>query len=436
MAEFRSEKAPVALARPTGPGFTPYAWASTAAEVAERHGLCPAHVLRFDANLPPLPAPLPLPPSVLLAGRGEYPEGSYRELREAAASYAGCRLEETAVEAGADGLIGLVAKAFLDHGRRAVVETPTYPLYAIASRLEGAEVVSAPRDLEALVRTARRSRAHVLWLCNPGNPSGELWRAEEIRAAAEALPQTLVCVDEAYFEYAGETVARFPRELPNLVAVRTLSKAFGLAGLRVGYAIASKPVAAELEARRPPAPVSTVAVRLAAAALHAPSVAAEVEATVNERERVRAALAAARHDVPPVHANFVYIRMAEARARAVELEKRGLVVRAYEDALRVTVRSPADDDLLLAALGIEPPPSSRRAATILRPGMRASLVLDGSGRVRVSTGDAKRDERLERRAGDRDLDLELVAENGVSDDEIDAAFEEALSAALAKPESS
>src|SRR5204863_69535 len=115
--------------------------------VAARHRLSPAHVLRFDANLPPFAARLAVSPRRALAARGEYPEGSYRELREAAAAYAGCAPDELAVDAGADGLIGLVARTFLGPGSRAVTEHRTYPLYAIASRLEGAEVDAAPRQL-------------------------------------------------------------------------------------------------------------------------------------------------------------------------------------------------------------------------------------------------------------------------------------------------
>jgi histidinol-phosphate aminotransferase len=429
VGESRGEQEATVRPRPTGPGFTPYVWAATPAQVAARHGLSPAHILRFDANLPVFPAPLPGAAAALLGERGEYPEGSYRMLREAAADYAGCRVEETAIDAGADGLIGLVAKTFLASGCRAVVERPTYPLYAIASRLEGAEVVEAPVEAGALAEAARD--AHVLWLCNPANPTGALRPAGEIRALADALPGTLVCVDEAYFEFAGETAVPFARALPNLVCIRTLSKAFGLAGLRIGYAVACEEVAAELEARREPAPVSTTAARLGTQALRAPAVAEAVAGTVEERERVRAALAAGGYDCPPVHTNFVYVRTEEAPALAGRLEPSGLVVRSYDDALRITVRTPADDDLLLAALGLEALRPGPPSATVFRPGLRASLVLDGFGRVRVATGDDRRDGRLERLALAAELDLELVAGQDVSDAEVADTFGTALAQALA-----
>jgi histidinol-phosphate aminotransferase len=253
-------------------------------------------VLRFDANLPAFPAPLALGAETALGDRGEYPDGGYRELRQAAAAYAGCEPEEVVVDAGADGLIALAARTFLSEGSVAVTETPTYPLYAVASGIEGAEAIAVPRDLDALAATARGAR--VLWLCNPGNPSGALWPREELVALASTLPDTLVAVDEAYFEYAGETVAGEARNLPNLLAIRTLSKAFGLAGLRVGYAITSREVAAELGRRRTPAPITTTAATLAAAALREPRIGGEVAATLAERERVRGALAAAGYDVP------------------------------------------------------------------------------------------------------------------------------------------
>jgi histidinol-phosphate aminotransferase len=410
--------------RAAGPGFEPYLWAATVEEIAERHGLSPAHVLRFDANVPAFPAPLPFAAEAALRNRGEYPEGSYRELREAAAAYAGCAPEEAEVDAGADGLIGLVARTYLGPGALALTESPTYPLHAIASRIEGAEVRVAARDLDALAQAGREAR--VVWLCNPGNPSGELWPAREVIRLAEALPDALVAVDEAYFEYGGETVAGAATQLANLVAIRTLSKAFGLAGLRVGYAVASREVAVALSARRQPSPISTTAAELAVAGLREPRIESEVAATLAERERVRSALAAAGFEAPVVHANFVVVRSADAPRLAAALERRSLVVRGYADSLRITVRSPADDDLVLRALGAEPPPAGRRSATVLRPGVRASLVLDGSGRVRSATGEARRDREVERRGVEDGWDLELVADAGADDDDVARALDEAI----------
>lgn len=410
--------------RATGSGFEPYVWAPTVRDVAARHGLSPAHVLRFDANLPAFPAPLASAAGTALADRGEYPDGGYRDLRDAAAAYAGCEPDELVVDAGADGLIALVARTYLTQGSIAVTETPTYPLYAVASGIEGAGMRAVPRDLYALAASA--SDARVLWLCNPGNPSGELWPPAEIVRLANGMPDTLVAVDEAYFEYAGQTVAKAARHLPNLVCMRTLSKAFGLAGLRVGYAVASREVAAELAKRRSPAPIATTAATLAAGALREPRVEGEVAATLVERERMRRALAASDYLVPEVHANFVVVRTPEAVALAAQLEGRGLVVRGLTDSLRITVRSPADDDLVLRALGVEPPPSDRPSVTVFGPGVRVSVASEGSGRARSATGKDERDRGVEAIAAETQIDIELVADAGATDADVEGALGKAL----------
>src|SRR4029078_13193255 len=125
----------------------------------------------------------------------EYPEGTYRELREAAAAYTGGEPKQIGVGAGADQLMGLAARTFLAPGRRAYVKRPTYSLYAIASGVEGAELPADPAD------------AQLVWICNPNNPTGELLEPAAIAALAGGLPDTAVVVDEAYFEYGGASVA-------------------------------------------------------------------------------------------------------------------------------------------------------------------------------------------------------------------------------------
>src|SRR5262249_4345546 len=154
-------------ARPMPEGFEPYIWARQASEVAAAHGLSPAQVLRFDANTPPLPGVPTIPLGESFAALNDYPEGTYRELREAAAAYACVGPAPVVIGAGAADLIALVARTFLAPGRRAAVQRPTYPLYAIASGIEGAEAVAAPLEPEAL------RGFDVVWICNPANPTGE-----------------------------------------------------------------------------------------------------------------------------------------------------------------------------------------------------------------------------------------------------------------------
>jgi histidinol-phosphate aminotransferase len=394
-------------------GFAPYVWARQADEVAAANGLPVSSVLRFDANVPALPGVPPIPLGESFASLNEYPEGTYRELREAAAAYTGVEPAEIVVGAGADDLIGLVARTFLAPGRRAAVQLPTYPLYAIASGIEGAEVVDAPLDPEAV------RGVDVVWICNPANPTGALLDPEAIVALARRLPDAVVAVDEAYFEYAGRTVVPFVSEAPNLIALRSLSKAFGFAALRVGYAAASRGIVAELDRRRAPAPVSTPAARIAAAALHDPVL--DVESEVAERERMRDALLAAGFECPPSHANFVYVPVADAPALAARLEVEGLVVRRYADAIRITPRLPAENDRLLAALGAQPVPTLTRSALVVRTtaetSLRVSLSLDGRRRSRARTGVGFLDHLLGQFAFHGGLDLEAIAGGDLGVDE-------------------
>src|SRR5205814_429506 len=143
---------------------------------------------------------------------------------------------------------------------------------------------------------------------------------------------------------------------------------------------ASRTVAGVLTDRRAPGPIANVAASLGAEALRSPAIAqAEAALVREERARLRSAFEAAGYDAPATHANFVVIRTPEAPELAASLERRGLVVRSYPGALRIGVRSPGDDDLLLGALAIDAPSASRRSRTVLEPGVRVSMVHEGSG---------------------------------------------------------
>ena len=396
-------------------GFSPYRWAPSLEEIAARNGLAPAEIIRFDQNVPPLPGVPRVPVGESFARLNEYPDGSYRELREAAAAYCGVEPEQIVVGAGADDLILLVARTFLGSGRTASAPELTYPLYEIATRLAGAQMADRDADL--------------VWFCNPANPTGEL-------VPPESLPTLgpLVVVDEAYWEYAGETVVPLIADNPHVIAIRTLSKAFGLAALRVGYAVCAPEVARELQARQAPGPVTAPSARIATAALREPRL--DVEQVAAERERMRAALLDAGYEVPESRAPYVYVRA----DRADELEAQGLVVRRFSDAIRATVRLPAENDRLLAVLGAGTPPSPRRSALLVRTttetALRISLDLDGQGRARAATGIGLLDHLLTALAFHGGLDLELLAGGDLEVDDhhttedVLAALGDALAQAL------
>jgi histidinol-phosphate aminotransferase len=413
-----------AVALPSG--FTPYVWAAKTADIAARHGFTPEQVLRFDQNTPPFAGVPQIPLAESFARLNEYPDGTYRELREAAAAYVGSCVEwgQVVVGAGADDLILLCARTFLCPGRRAAVTDPTYVVYREATELVGASW------------RAEVDGADLIWRCNPNNPTGEVVPAAELVALARAHPDVPVVVDEAYVEFGGESVIPFLGHAPNLIALRTMSKAFAFASLRVGYAVAAPEIAALLEERREPAPVSGPAARISAAALREPRL--DVDAVVAERDRVRESLIHAGYDVPPSGGNFVYVRTDEDLAS--RLEAQGIVVRRSSGGVRITVRQPSDDDALLQAFGADPKPRSDRSATVLRTttetALRLTLVLDGTGKARVWTGVGFLDHLLTLLAFHAGFDVELVAGGDLDVDEhhtvedVLASLGDALSSAL------
>jgi histidinol-phosphate/aromatic aminotransferase/cobyric acid decarboxylase-like protein/imidazoleglycerol phosphate dehydratase HisB len=374
--------------RALGAGFQMYGWAPSTAELAQRAGLDPVQIVRFDGNVPPLPLPSSRPAAIAseLARVNEYPHGGYPRIHEAIAEYAGVERENVVLGAGADDLIMLVARAYAGAGDVvAVPPSPTYPLFRIAAQLAGADV----GDDDPVLTFA----------CRPENPTGAL---EPIPAARPLV------VDEAYFEYADDPGAVGLID-DDVIVIRTFSKLFALAGARIGYALASREVAAELNARQAPAQVSTLSVALALAALASPP---DVRPVIEERERLAAELRTLGFEPMPSRANFVYVPVDDPQAVGEQLLAAGCVVRVFPEAIRISVRDREDDDLLLAALAgasnnLLQARRARHVRATAETTLRVRLALDGASRVRVATGAGLYDHFLEQLAFHAGFDLVL-----------------------------
>jgi histidinol-phosphate aminotransferase len=372
---------PVTYSLPTAPAV--YTWEATNEAVAQRYGCRVDDIVRFDLNT------LPQPPEILwralersLETRrfetsiSEYPPSDYRRLSEAAADVYGVRVDEVLVGAGADEVLDMTAKAFLPPGGgRAVVPIPTYSMYRVVSEQRGATVALVPRrsaaeswavDVPALRAAARD--ATLVWLCNPNNPTGlaeppgvidALLRGLAEDAAADSREAPAVAVDEAYAEFAGVTALPLREAYPNLVVIRTASKAYGLAGLRVGFALARPETIKRIEPYRPPGSVSTVSITIVEQALreHA-ALRATVEATRVERDRLAESMHALGWRPGATVTNFILVDFgtpARAEQVAEGLLRRGIVPRTFPSghplnaSLRFTVRDPTENDRLLAA---------------------------------------------------------------------------------------
>ncbi|HEX2049485.1 MAG TPA: histidinol-phosphate transaminase [Actinomycetota bacterium] len=311
--------------RSLSPEFRAYEWAPSTAELARRTGIDEDRILRFDANVPPRPSPAATPETIAAAldGINEYAHGGYPELVGAIAHYAGVEPRNVVLGAGADDLILLCARAFAGPGDRvSIAYEPTYPLYRSAAWLAGAEIGD---DAPA-----------VTFCCRPHNPTGAL---VDLPAARPLV------VDEAYAEFAGVSAIASLRD--GVVVLRTFSKVFGLAGARVGYALADDALADELNARQAPLPVARTSAALALAALRDPP---DVAPFVRERERVERALRDCGLEPLPSCTNFLFLPVPDPHAVASALLADGLVVRALTGGVRFNVRTPDDDDRLVDAL--------------------------------------------------------------------------------------
>lgn len=311
--------------RPLGGKIESYDAPSTE-EIARRTGFDVAEIIRFDGNTSPhlLPSTRAEALAEELGRIHTYPHGGYPRLEQAIADYAGFSPENVVLGAGADDLILLVTRAFAGpRDRVAIANDPTYPMFHIAVWVAGAEI--GDRDPVLTI------------CCRPNNPTGELG---DLPAARPLV------VDEAYFEYSGETAAGLIEE--GVIVLRTFSKVFGLAGARVGYALAGRDVAAELNKRQHPAPLSTLSAALAIAALETPP---DVRPILKERERVALRLRGLGYESLPSHANFLYVPVVEPQDLAGRLLQQGLAVRPVRGGVRVTIRNEQDDERLLDALG-------------------------------------------------------------------------------------
>ena len=367
---------PFAVTSPTDPAS--YSWEATDEGVAARFGIPVSQVLRFDLNTSP--APPAMLPGLLAANRfettlSEYPPGDYRRLVEAAAARYGVAFDEVVPGAGADEILDMCTKAFLPAGEAAVISIPTYAMYRVHAEQRGARVIAVPRRSKAdgwaldvpAVRAAARE-ATLVWVCNPNNPTGRpepegtieaLLEGIAADAAADGRPAPAVVVDEAYSEFVRASVIPLRTRFPNVVSVRTASKAYAMAGLRVGFAVGAGETIARLAIYRPPGSIGTISATVVAAALEDTT---EMEANVArveaERPRLAAALAEVGWDPQPSVTNFLLLDLATAErseAAALALMARGLVPRTFghghplAHCLRVTVRNPDEDERLIEA---------------------------------------------------------------------------------------
>jgi histidinol-phosphate aminotransferase len=347
--------------------IAPYVPGKPIEELAREYGLAEATIIKLASNENPR-GPSPRVRAAIAAAAGEvtrYPDGNAFELKRALAARHGIERDHVVLGNGSNDVLELAAQAFLRPGDDAVYAQHAFAVYALATQARGATGIEVPardfgHDLDAM-RAAITPRTRVIFVANPNNPTGTWLPAAALQAFLAAVPrEVLVVLDEAYDEYL-DAAQRSPSvtwlgAYPNLLVARTFSKAYGLAGLRVGYGLMASAVSALLDRVRQPFNVNSVAQAAALAALADPDYVAESAALNREGLRELAAgLDALGVGYVPSHGNFLLVRVGAAAEIYAQLLRQGVIVRpvanyGLPEHLRVTVGLPAENRRFLGAL--------------------------------------------------------------------------------------
>ncbi|MFJ3944694.1 histidinol-phosphate transaminase [Streptomyces griseoaurantiacus] len=319
---------------------------------------------KLSSNENPYP-PLPGVMETVMAAAGSfnrYPDLACTALSQELAGRFGVPVSHIATGTGSVGVAQQLVQSTSGPGDEVIYAWRSFEAYPIITRISGATPVQVPltpgevHDLDAMAR-AITDRTRLIFVCNPNNPTGTAVRRAELEAFLDRVPKDiLVVIDEAYREFIRDPEVpdgvELYRERPNVCVLRTFSKAYGLAGLRVGFAIAHEPVAAALRKTAVPFGVSQLAQDAAIASLNAEDeLLGRVGSLVCERNRVVEALREQGWTVPETQANFVWLRLGERTADFAEAcERAGVVVRGYApDGVRVTIGETEANDIFLKA---------------------------------------------------------------------------------------
>ena len=348
--------------------IAPYQPGKPISELAREMGLDAAGIVKLASNENPrgIGPRTRAAIDAALADIARYPDGNGFELKQALAARYGVDLSSIVLGNGSNDVLELAALAFLGPGRAAVMSQHAFAVYPLATQARGARSIVVPaknygHDLDAMVR-AVDDETYVIWVANPNNPTGTFARPEEVEAFLRRVPErVLVVMDEAYNEYLtadlrGDSV-KWLRRHPNLILTRTFSKAYGLAGLRVGYAFAHASVADIMNRVRQPFNVNSIALAAATAALDDMEfVARSYAENLHGLRQLEEGARRLGLEFIPSFGNFLTIRVGKAPEIYKRLLRRSVIVRpvggGYQlpEHLRVTVGTAPENEKFLAAL--------------------------------------------------------------------------------------
>lgn len=345
--------------------ISPYLPGKPITELAREMGMPVENILKLASNENPLGMSPKARKAVEAAVSGieRYPDQF--DLIKALASRCGVAREQVVLGNGSNDVLDLIARVFLAPGRSAIFAQHAFAVYPLATLSTGAELISTParnygHDLAAM-RAAIRPDTRIIWIANPNNPTGNFLPYPEVRAFLDCVPKDVVVVlDEAYNEYLPPAdrvdVAAWIKEFPNLVVCRTMSKIYGLAGLRIGYALASAEVADLMNRIRQPFNVNNLALAGALAALDDDEF-LQASYEMNRRGMAQIVSGIERLGLEYIkpHGNFVTFKVGDGAAVNQKLLKQGVIVRpiggyGLPEWLRVTIGTEPENARFLEAL--------------------------------------------------------------------------------------
>jgi len=339
-----------------------YATAVSPDEMAAKAGVSPEMIIRVNQNENPFGADPDIAASLNEIPLHLYPDANQVKIRAALSQYTGHPTEQIMAGAGADEMIDLLMRLFVAPGERVLDCKPTFGMYHFCARVADAEVVSIQRDdkfevdVEAVAREDDE-RTKIVFLASPNNPTGNILTEEQTRDLLKL--GMVIVVDETYFEFSGQTVAHLIPEFENLVVLRSFSKWAGIAGLRVGYMIASTEIISRLMDIKNPYNVNIAAeAALLATMEHRGKLLGKVAILLEQRKRMEQEFDAMdRVSYVPSHGNYLLTRFDDHLATDLyeALVKKGIFVRPFSDPrlthdLRISVGTPDQTTRVLEAI--------------------------------------------------------------------------------------
>lgn len=395
--------------------------------------------IKLDANENPFPPLVAGPGAGMSAGAlNRYPEPQPPRLTRAMAALYGVECDALVVTRGADDAIDVLVRAFCRPEVDAVaICTPTFAAYAHFARLQGARVIETrlgaqfDLDVPAFIAAMREEPSlKLVFLCSPSNPTGNVIKGVDVLAIADALPESIIVLDEAYLEFSDEpSLAAEAARRDNLVVLKTLSKAYGLAGARIGAAIGHPELIAIATRALPPYPLPSPSIDAALEVL-APSrrpVHAERIARIKaERDRMAVVLAGSPivTSVRNGGGNFLFLEVADPDALSRALTAAGIRVRFRPNAatggVRLTIGTDSENAAALTAFGVTSEPEANRRASIVRDTketrIAASVDLDRASPRKIDTGIAFYDHMLDQVAAHGGFSLILTCDGDLDID--------------------